>query len=125
MLICIMWSWENTCRIGAPDEPVLVAGGDIDYSSGVVHRGSIIAAGSVEGISDKVRRSMARGATVTGHAELPFDFEQESSRLRQLATRLAELSTTGTPESFATILILRGDGSSPIQIFSISAAAGP
>ena len=54
---------------GAPEEPVLVSGGDIVYSSGVVHRGSIIAAGSVEGVSGKVRRTMARGATIMGNAE--------------------------------------------------------
>ncbi len=106
---------------GAPVEPVLVSGGDIVYSSGVVHRGSIVSAGSVEGVSDKVRRTMARGATIAGHAELPFDFEQESLRLRQLSARLGGLAPSGTASSFATILTLRGDGSSPIQIFSISA----
>ena len=106
---------------GAPAEPVLVSGGDIVYSSGVVHRGSIVSAGSVEGVSDKVRRTMARGATIAGNAELPFDFAQESVRLRQLSTRLGGLAPSGTATSFATILTLRGDGSSPIQIFSISA----
>ncbi|MBM4309755.1 MAG: choice-of-anchor A family protein [Deltaproteobacteria bacterium] len=111
----------NQVPRGAPSEPVLLSGGDIVYSSGVVHRGSIIAAGSVDGVSCVVRRTMACGATVTGNAELPFDFAQESSRLRLFSARLGGLAPTGTASSCAAILTLRGDGSSPIQLFSISA----
>jgi choice-of-anchor A domain-containing protein len=106
---------------GAPEEHVLVSGGDIEYSNGVVHRGSIIASGSVDEVADKVRHTMAHGATVTGNADLPFDFAHELSHLRQLSVRLGGLAPNGSVESFATTLTLRGDGSSPIQIFSISA----
>ena len=87
---------------GAPAEPVLVSGGDIVYSSGVVHRGSIIASGSVEGVSGKVRRTMARGSTVVGNSDLPFEFTQESSRLRQLSTRLGGLAPNGSTAAFRT-----------------------
>jgi choice-of-anchor A domain-containing protein len=111
----------NQVPRGAPEEPVLVSGGDIEHGCGVVHRGSIIASGSVDGVSDKVRRTMACGATVTGNAQLPFDFAVESLRLRLLSTRLGGLAPTGTASSFAKLLMLRGDRSSPIQIFSISA----
>jgi len=111
----------NQVPHGAPEDPVLVSGGDIDYSCGVVHRGSIIASGSVDNVSCMVRRTMARGATVTGNAELAFDFAQESSRLRLLSGRLGGLAPTGTASSCAVMLALRGDGESPVQIFSISA----
>ena len=106
---------------GAPEEPVLVSGGDIDYTRGVVHAGSIIAAGSVEGVSDKVRRSLPAGASVTGYAQLPFDFDAEAGNLRQLSARLAGFPSTGLAEYFAAILTLRGDGVSDFQFFTVDA----
>ncbi len=106
---------------GAPERGVLVSGGDIEYGIGVVHRGSIVASGSVDGVSCMVRRTMARGATVAGNAELPFGFEQESSRFRLLSTRLGGLAPTGTASTCAAVLTLRGSGTNPVQIFNISA----
>jgi len=106
-------------EIDSPEEGVLVAGGDIDYSKGTVHSGSIIAAGSVDGVSDKVQRTLDTGATVTGYTDLPFEFDYESEYLRRLSARLAGLEPTGVIKQCKNTLTLRGDAVSDIQIFSI------
>jgi choice-of-anchor A domain-containing protein len=106
-------------EISSPEEGVLVAGGDIDYSKGTIHTGSIIAAGSVDGVSRKVRRKLSDGASVTGYAELPFNFAYEAGNLQRLSARLADIEPKGEIKQCKNTLKLYGDGLSDIQIFNI------
>ncbi len=75
----------------SPPDGVLVAGGDVEFPSGKVNFGNILAGGSTSDVGDAVRYGMAEGASIVSGADLPIDFLQAQSELIDLSETLASL----------------------------------
>lgn len=99
---------------------VVIAGGNVTFSSGRIHNGNLIAGGSVTGVGDTVRTSMAPGALVTGNIAIPVNFSVEREYLQYLSSNLASLPKNGEIEIDQSGINLKGNCVSPVQIFNLN-----
>lgn len=101
---------------------VLLAGEDINYLNGRIYYGNAIAEGSVEGVSYRVLNSLAAEQSVEGEQLLPFNFQDEFIKLKDVSLRLAQSPANGTVEYKWGGTHLTGDCQSPLQIFNLDGA---
>ncbi|MBU6956101.1 choice-of-anchor A family protein, partial [Hahella sp. HN01] len=99
---------------------VLIAGGDIKFTSGRVYYGNVIAGGSVKEIGDAVRHGMAQGAKIKGGATPSVDFPSAQAYLEQLSQDLSKLKANGKVESKWGGLYLTAACDSNLQVFQLS-----
>ncbi len=104
----------------------LLAGGDINFSSGRLFHGSMLAAGSIGGVSQTVSSRMATATTLNGNAVLPIDFAQAQTNLEALSLTLSQQAVNGTysykSKGKNSGFTLKGDCSSPLQVFHLNGA---
>ncbi|MES2673297.1 MAG: choice-of-anchor A family protein [Pseudomonadota bacterium] len=101
---------------------VVVVAGNATFLSGKVYHGNLIAGGSVKGVGASVVNGMAKGAYVKGEiATLPVEFASEQEYLKELSANVAKLPSTGTHTFQYGIYTVKGDCSSNVQVFNISA----
>lgn len=113
-----------TLGLGLANRPlsdVVTVGGDATFQSGSIFNGSLIAAGSVDGVSDAIKSSLAPGASVRGRSNLPIDFLQEKDKLEKLSAALNQLPQNGIVKFEYGTMTLEGDCSSGLQVFNVSA----
>jgi choice-of-anchor A domain-containing protein/RHS repeat-associated protein len=97
----------------------LIAGNSITYGNGQIFHGSIIAGGSVAGISAGVRNVMQTGASITGGAVLPVNFSAEFANLRQISTALSNVPSTATVEYKWGGTYITGDCLKDVQVINL------
>lgn len=100
-------------------EYTLIAGDDVFFDNGQIYTGSVIAAGSVSGISQTVISGMENGSSVVGDSAIPIDFAYEFNQLNNLSSHLAQLASTGVVNYQWGGAYLTGDCVSPVQIFQL------
>lgn len=105
-----------------PTTPTLIAGGDLFYGQGKIFVGSGLVGGSAAGVNPTVTYGLENGAFIQDNAAIPFDFEAEFARLKQLSSSLAAVPSTGTIEYKYGGIYLAGDCSSDAQVFNLDGA---
>lgn len=102
---------------------VVVVGGNATFPSGKVYYGNLIAGGSVAGVGAPVVNGMEKGTYVKGEiTTLPVEFAAEQEYLKELSANIAKLPSTGTYTFQYGIYTVKGDCSSKVQVFNVSAA---
>ena len=97
----------------------VIVGGDFVFPSGRIYHGDILVGGTAS-LGDPVINGLSAEQTVTDHATLPIDFAAERANAEALSESLATLDDTGTVTAQWGGLYLVGDGSSPLQVFSLN-----
>lgn len=102
---------------------VLISGGDINFATGQVFFGNILAAGQAN-IGQEVIDNLHPDAQIISQAILPIDFDQTFEDISLFTAALAELPTNSSHQLNNGVLRLNGDcqsGQMAQQIYQISA----
>lgn len=99
----------------------VVVGGALTYTSGRVHRGNVMVAGSVTGVDPSIIQAFAPGQSLIQTSVLPLAFGPELQRLFAESNRLSAYAVNGTTVVQGTTLSLQGNGSADLQVFSVGA----
>lgn len=101
----------------------LVVGGDVNFPTGRVYSGNLLAGGSVAGVGSNVFDGMELGTSIQGNLakQLPIGFEQSRDYLTNLSTSLSMLTANGETKVEWGGYTLTGDSVSTVQIFDVDA----
>ncbi|MFH1057289.1 MAG: choice-of-anchor A family protein, partial [Pseudomonadota bacterium] len=101
----------------------LVVGGTLNYLGGRVFYGDVAVGGAANLNSGVYWGLVNNGQSYQenlGASGLPVDFDAAGAYLRNLSTSLASLPTTGTATQLWGGVKVQGDGSSDLQVFTVS-----
>lgn len=102
-----------------PEDLTLIAGGNISYQNGKVFTGSILAGGDTSTIQAGVIDGLEAGAEVFSYAALPFNVQEEFSRLEEISHFLSLAPVNTTVEYKWGGVYLTGDCESSTQVFDL------
>lgn len=100
----------------------LLVEGDARYSSGKIHSGKVRVAGNISGISNAVINRLPEGTTIE-NAPLEYSIKNSQAFYQALADSLSVLSVNGQVTKTWAGLYLKGDCTSPLQVFELDSAA--
>jgi len=97
----------------------LLVQGNLAFPNGSVHYGNILVGGNGSAVGSSVIDGLAPGATFNDHTEMPIDFDQIESHLKDLSQTLTTLTPNTTFEFQWGGFQLHGDGISEVQVFNL------
>jgi choice-of-anchor A domain-containing protein len=100
----------------------MVIGGALTFSSGRVHRGNIMVAGSITGVDPSITQAFLPSQQLIQTNVLPVAFGPELQRLFAETSRLNSLTVNGSTQVQGATLSLQGNGLDELQVFSATAA---
>ena len=99
-------------KLSPSDDPVLVVGGALTFTSGQVYHGDVMVGGSAANVDQSVIWGLKNNGLelIEGDVGVLVNFSKEEAYLTGLSKEISELAATGTSEMQYGTMNLKGDG---------------